>query len=56
MAKTELNINKLIDDTQTLIHDGKIEMASQGERQVQVIEFEDGSKYQLSVVMKFIEA
>ena len=46
---TELNINKLIEETQTLCHDGRIEMAAYGERQVQESETEDGEKYLLKV-------
>jgi len=52
--KTELDINKLIEEAQTLCHDGKIEMAAMGQRNVQLMETEDGSKYQLTVALTFI--
>lgn len=51
---TELNINKLIEETQTLCHDGMIEIAAMGQRNVQVMETENGSKYQLTVVLTLI--
>lgn len=54
MKKTELNINKLISETETLLSDGKIEGAAQGERIIQIIEYENGSKYRLSVVATLI--
>jgi len=52
--KTELNINKLIEETQTLCGDGRIEGAAMGQRNVQVMETEDGDKYQLTVSLTLI--
>ena len=53
--KTELDINKLIEETQTLCHDGKIDGAAMGQRNVQVMETENGDKYQLTVTLTYIQ-
>lgn len=52
--KTELDISKVIEETQTLVHDERMQLASEGERQIQVLESEDGKQYQLSVTLKLI--
>ena len=52
--KTELNINKLIEEAQTLCHDGMIEIAAMGQRNVQVMESENGNKYQMTVALTMI--
>jgi hypothetical protein len=56
IMKTELDINKLIEEAQTLCHDGMIEIAAMGQRNVQVMETDDGVKYQLTVRLTVIES
>jgi len=53
--KTRLDIKKLIESAEQLIYDDKIEMAERGEIPIQIMEAEDGTKYQLKIVMTLIK-
>jgi len=52
--KSTLNITTLIEKAEELCYDGRIEMAAEGETSVQIMETDDGKKYQLSVKMKLL--
>lgn len=49
-----LDISKLIEAAEKLAYDGHIEFAAQGEMPVQILTADDGSQYQLKVVMELI--
>lgn len=52
--KSTLDIKNLIEKAETICYDGRIEMAAEGETPVQIMETENGRKYQLSIKMKMI--
>lgn len=52
--KQWLKIPLLIEKTEDLVYDGRINGAAEGTVPIHVIEYEDGSKYQLSVRMTLI--
>lgn len=51
---TQLDISKLIEKSEELVYDGMIDMASFGEKPVQVLESETGNKYIFKISMKLI--
>ena len=52
--KTKLDIGNLIVMAEELVYDGRIEFAEEAIIPVQVLETEDGEKYQLKLVMTLI--
>lgn len=52
--KTALDIGNLIVKAEELVYDGKIEFAEEAVIPVQVLETEEGEKYQLKLVMTLI--
>ena len=53
--KTELNIGRLIEKAEDMVNDGMIEAAAFGEKPVQIMESESGSKYILKITMKLLD-
>ncbi len=54
MKKMEIDITKLIEVTQELVHNGMMSMAAKGTMPVQDLEDENGNKFKLSVTMERI--
>jgi hypothetical protein len=52
--KTNLDIGNLIEKAEQLIYDDRIGFAEQAEIPVQVLETENGEKYQLKLVLRLI--
>ena len=52
--ESTLDISNLIEKTEEFVYDPRMEMADEGEAQIQIIEKENGKKYQLSVKMKLL--
>ena len=53
---TQLNITKLIQETELLVHDDKINNAAIGERSIQLMQTEDGDVYQLKIVLELVKS
>ena len=52
--KTKLDISNLIVKAEELIYDGRIEFAEEAVIPVQILETENGEKYQLKLIMNLI--
>ena len=52
--KTKLDIGNLILMAEEMVYDGRIEFAEECEIPVQVLESEEGERYQLKLVMSLI--
>ena len=54
--KTPLDITKLIQETETMFHDGNIEFTERAERTIQTAKADNGDTYVLKIVMELQEA
>lgn len=52
--KTKLDINNLIEKAEELVYDGRVEFAEEAVIPVQILETEEGERYQLKLVMSLI--
>jgi hypothetical protein len=52
--KTKIDISNLLQLAEELVYDGKIEFAESCEIPVQILESDNGDKYQLKLVMNLI--
>jgi hypothetical protein len=50
----KLDIKNLIEKAEELVYDDRIMFAEQGEVPIQIIELENGDKYQLKIIMTLI--